>query len=122
MLRAEVLSGRAPRPAVWSLNFLVLQLSRVPFKVVIMKCRRLFSNPFFGQFCCWFERRKSACARCALQILIAVLIAFAGRNLRAQSTSFMYQGRLNDGGSPANGRYDLRFTVYDFVTNGNMSA
>jgi len=31
----------------------------------------------------------------------------------------MYQGRLNDGGNPANGNYDLRFTVYDAVTNGN---
>ena len=25
----------------------------------------------------------------------------------------MYQGRLNDSGSPANGNYDLRFTIYD---------
>ena len=31
----------------------------------------------------------------------------------------MYQGRLNDGGSPANGIYDLQFTVFDAVTNGN---
>jgi len=25
----------------------------------------------------------------------------------------MYQGRLNDGGNPANGNYDLQFTIYD---------
>ncbi len=31
----------------------------------------------------------------------------------AQGTAFTYQGRLNDGASPANGSYDLRFTVYD---------
>ena len=37
----------------------------------------------------------------------------------AQGTAFMYQGRLNDNGSPANGNYDLRFTVYDAVTNGS---
>jgi hypothetical protein len=38
---------------------------------------------------------------------------------RAQGTAFMYQGRLNDGGNPANGIYDLRFGVFDAVTNGN---
>src|SRR5262245_48406244 len=31
----------------------------------------------------------------------------------AQGTAFTYQGRLNDGASPANGIYDLRFTIYD---------
>jgi hypothetical protein len=32
---------------------------------------------------------------------------------RAQGTAFAYQGRLNDSGAPANGSYDLRFTIYD---------
>jgi len=31
----------------------------------------------------------------------------------AQGTAFTYQGRLNDGASPASGSYDLRFTIYD---------
>ena len=31
----------------------------------------------------------------------------------AQGTAFTYQGRLNDGGNPANGNYDLQFTIYD---------
>ena len=31
----------------------------------------------------------------------------------AQGTAFSYQGRLNDGGNPANGTYDLRFALYD---------
>jgi len=30
-----------------------------------------------------------------------------------QGTAFTYQGRLTDGGSPANGGYDLRFSIYD---------
>jgi hypothetical protein len=30
----------------------------------------------------------------------------------AQGTAFTYQGRLNDGGSPANGYYDLTFSVW----------
>jgi hypothetical protein len=39
---------------------------------------------------------------------------------RAQGTAFTYQGRLNDGGSPAGGIYDLRFAIYDATTNGNV--
>ena len=36
----------------------------------------------------------------------------------AQGTAFTYQGRLNDGVSPANGSYDLRFAVYDAAGAG----
>ena len=39
---------------------------------------------------------------------------------QAQGTAFTYQGRLNNGGSAANGSYDLSFTVYDAVTGGNL--
>ena len=41
----------------------------------------------------------------------------------AQGTAFTYQGQLNDGGNPAGGIYDLRFTIYD-STNipGNVIA
>ena len=28
-------------------------------------------------------------------------------------TAFTYQGQLNSGANPANGIYDLRFTIYD---------
>ncbi len=31
----------------------------------------------------------------------------------AQGTAFTYQGRLNDGANPANGRYDFRFKLYN---------
>jgi hypothetical protein len=41
------------------------------------------------------------------------------QTLHAQGTAFTYQGRLNDGGSPANGIYDLQFAVFDAITNGN---
>jgi len=43
---------------------------------------------------------------CALFFLAAVNL------LQAQGTAFTYQGQLNDGGSPAGGRYDLNFTLY----------
>lgn len=36
----------------------------------------------------------------------------------ALPTSFTYQGRLTDGGSPANGVYDLRFILFDAETGG----
>src|SRR5262245_37621010 len=40
----------------------------------------------------------------------------------AQGTAFTYQGRLTDGANAANGSYDLRFTLYDAVTNGAAVA
>jgi hypothetical protein len=61
-----------------------------------------------------FVMQKIICwSLCVLAVLCAV------ETSRAQGTAFMYQGRLNDGGSPATGNYDLRFQVYDAVTNGN---
>ncbi len=38
--------------------------------------------------------------------------------LFAQGTAFQYQGKLTDAGAPANAAYDLRFTLYNAVTNG----
>lgn len=40
----------------------------------------------------------------------------------ALGTAFTYQGRLTDGGSPANGAYDLRFILYDADTGGAQSG
>jgi hypothetical protein len=36
-----------------------------------------------------------------------------------QSATFTYQGRLTDHGSPANGAFDLRFTLYDALSGGS---
>ncbi len=36
----------------------------------------------------------------------------------AQGTAFTYQGQLSAGGNPANGSYDLLFTLYDASANG----
>ncbi len=46
----------------------------------------------------------------------------ADTSLIAQGTAFTYQGRLNDGGSPANGNYDLQFTIYGALSNGSAVA
>ena len=51
------------------------------------------------------------------------LIAFAAALLAAvssalaQGTAFTYQGRLNDGAAPANGSYDLAFSLFS-ASNG----
>jgi N-acetylneuraminic acid mutarotase len=46
---------------------------------------------------------------------LIILIAFVNSTGSAAllGTAFTYQGRLADGGSAANGRYDLKFTLYD---------
>ncbi|MDR3458296.1 MAG: sialidase family protein [Verrucomicrobiae bacterium] len=51
--------------------------------------------------------------------LLALFVLAAAVKVSAQGTAFMYQGRLNDNGSPANNVYDLRFALFDAVINGN---
>jgi hypothetical protein len=38
----------------------------------------------------------------------------------AQGTAFTYQGRLNDGGQPANGSYDLTFSLFTSSGDGSQ--
>src|SRR5712672_3512617 len=38
----------------------------------------------------------------------------------AQGTAFTYQGRLNDNGQPANGSYDLTFTLFGANNGGSQ--
>ena len=57
-------------------------------------------------------------------LFIALLTnQFAASSLEAQVLSgFNYQGQLNNGGNPASGLFDLRFTIHDASTNGNALA
>jgi hypothetical protein len=41
-----------------------------------------------------------------------LIVLGSERSLMAQGSTFSYQGQLDDGGSPANGSYDLTFTLY----------
>ena len=56
--------------------------------------------------------------------LIFCLLALCGlmvsslTTTNAQTTSFSYQGKLDDGGSPANGAYDLQFKLFDALSGG----
>jgi hypothetical protein len=54
--------------------------------------------------------------------LLTLISAFSLQplTLHAQGTAFTYQGRLNDGGSPANGSYDLQFALFDAATGGHQ--
>src|ERR1035437_817114 len=47
------------------------------------------------------------------------MVVCVSEMIHAQGTAFMYQGQLSDNGAAATGVYDLRFALYDAVTNGN---
>ena len=49
--------------------------------------------------------------RLCLAPLFFALFALHISAAHAQGTAFTYQGRLNDGGNPANGSYDFRFRL-----------
>jgi hypothetical protein len=57
-------------------------------------------------------------------VLLAVLMMTSTASARplyaALGTGFTYQGRLTDGGAPANGTYDLQFKLYDALSGGNQ--
>ena len=38
----------------------------------------------------------------------------------AQTSAFSYQGRLTDGGTPANGTYEIQFTLWDATAGGTQ--
>ena len=54
--------------------------------------------------------------------LVAILVVACAGVAAAQpvGTAFTYQGRLDDGGSPATGVYDLQFQVFDAATAGSQ--
>ena len=68
--------------------------------------------------------QKVACGKLCLQMLFCFFLLHSSFCLRVwgQGTAFTYQGRLNDGGAPANGNYDLRFILYDSSVGGNQQG
>ncbi len=55
--------------------------------------------------------------------LATVLLLGGSACLSAQqTTAFTYQGLLNNNGSPANGSYDIQFTLYETNVTGNVAA
>ena len=55
--------------------------------------------------------------RLMFTFVIALALLNAGAAV-AQTTAFTYQGRLTDGGNPADGSYDLTFKLFDTATVG----
>ncbi len=54
-----------------------------------------------------------------IRLTIPMLILLAGLHpAAAQSTKFTYQGHFNDGGAPANGSYDLTFSLFNVSVGG----
>jgi hypothetical protein len=58
----------------------------------------------------------------AVVLLGEVLVFFTAGPLFAQGTAFTYQGRLNDGAAPANGSYDLTFSLFNTNATGSPLA
>jgi len=63
---------------------------------------------------------------CVFSVLLIVLLmsgtlSASARPLQAAlGTGFTYQGKLTDGGTPANGTYDLEFKLYDALSSGSQ--
>src|SRR5437879_1103457 len=58
--------------------------------------------------------------RLGLLLTAACVILFTITPAPAQTTSFTYQGRLQEGGSNANGNYDFQFTLWDAASSGTQ--
>lgn len=52
---------------------------------------------------------------CKIAVMMGLLLSLPGSALYG----FTYQGRLHDGGDPAQSRYDMYFTLYDAAVKGN---
>src|SRR5436190_6586041 len=59
-------------------------------------------------------KKSLAVAATALAFHLAATSAFA------QISGFTYQGRLTDGGTAANGIYDLQFALFDSASGGTQ--
>jgi len=53
-------------------------------------------------------------------LLTILLIIVSAAISAAQTSSFVYQGKLQDGGIAANGTYQFEFRLYDAVSGGNQ--
>lgn len=56
--------------------------------------------------------------RAIIVLLLAPIFAF--QDVAAQTTAFNYQGRLTDGGNPANGSFQMQFKLFDALSGGNQ--
>ena len=55
-----------------------------------------------------------------LGLLLGLFMLFSQTTAFGQNTGFTYQGRLTDGGTAANGNYDLQFQLFDSLSGGTQ--
>ena len=55
-------------------------------------------------------------------VLLLILKACPVPDALGQTTVFTYQGRLSDGGQPANGTFDLEFKLFDALNAGTQQG
>jgi hypothetical protein len=55
-------------------------------------------------------------------VAICYLLSAIGLPALAQGTAFTYQGRLQNNGNPANGTYDLGFSLFATNSGGNSGT
>ena len=58
----------------------------------------------------------------SFRFAVSLATCLFAQGAHGQGTAFTYQGRLNDGASPANGIYDLRFAIYDALGAGTQQG
>ena len=58
----------------------------------------------------------------SLRIYVSLGFAALALCVQAAQTSFTYQGRLSTGAAPANGQYEITFTLFDALTNGTATG
>lgn len=61
-------------------------------------------------------------SRSKKNVLLLALWLLTAAHAFGQTTGFTYQGRLTDGGSPANGSYDLQFKLFDLLSGGSQQG
>lgn len=52
--------------------------------------------------------------------LTLIVFCLAAQTILAQTTAFNYQGKLTEGGSPANGSYQMQFKLFDALSGGSQ--
>ena len=55
-----------------------------------------------------------------LTLFMLLYALFGASSAFCQTTAFTYQGKLTDGGTPANGTYEMQFKLYDAFTAGTQ--
>lgn len=55
-----------------------------------------------------------------MALILLMVLSMGTVQAASVGTGFTYQGRLSEGGQPANGDYDFRFRLYDADTGGNQ--